>query len=569
MSPWRTLVPALAALAVTAAGVVSAGTAGADPATGAAVSSAWDWIEAQGGTGTSVVSTSTIRPTKTYASTATGAVSGTFTVAGITAPPVVNPASIAVDRPTSVPSTYAKPVSGHLTVASTPGRFIVQAYKDTSSGRVQVPLQAPVDVDGDFTIDLGAVSSPPKGTWALGLLDATNAYAPYGTAWPAAPVYDGWIVRALVVTDTSYVVGEQPARTDGTFAFASSAPGVKCFQLVAAASGAVLAEYAPDSGLVRSYAGGTTASSYDQALAVTTALALGEDSSALTAGLIAMQRTGGGFVDVVDVRNPAGRAGTQWTGNSAVAAWALLRRVQTMSTADADYAATRQAAVRATTFLKAQRRSDGLLDAGQSGDGSPSPTWVSTEHNLDAWHALRLAGVVLGDTAATTAANTLATAIVAKLWDASAGHFRRGLSSDGPDDTDALDVSSWGTVFLRAIGRSDLAAQSLAHTAAFASVDDGHSGYRSYHPQPVFPDAPDNVWVEGSAGVALAQTRSGSPSAAAATLSDLLPLQRPDGSFPYATTADDATSMTTQSAVAAATWFVLASLAPTGSSIWD
>ena len=567
--PVPRLVPPTVAVAALVLGVVTAPTAHADPAAPTAVTAAWNWILGQRGTGTPVTSTSAITPNRVYGAGWTGAVSGTFSVAGVTPPAAVNPASLVVDSPSAVPNGYAKPVSGHVTVPPSPGRWIVQAYKDTTSGRVQVALQAAVADDGTFTLDLGAAVNPPKGSWVLGLLDATASYVPYGTAWPAAPVYAGWVVRAAVVTDVAYPAGDQPARVDGTFSFASSPLGTKVFQLVDTTTGAVLAENAPDAGLVRSYAGGTTASSYDQALAVSTAIAVGADASSLTAGLITMQRSGGGFVDVVDVRNPAGRNGMQWTGNSAVAAWALLRRVQTMSTTDADYTATRQAAVRATTFLKAQRRPDGLLDAGQTGDGSTPPTWVSTEHDLDAWQALRLAGVVLGDNVAASAANTLATAIVTKLWDPSAGHFRRGLSDTGPDDTDALDVSSWGTLFLLAIGRSDLAAQALAHTAAFASADGGTSGYRSYYPQPVFTSAPANVWVEGSAGVALAQLRSGDATAHAATLAALATLQTPDGSLPYATTADGPTSMTTDRAVAATAWFVLASVAATGPSIWD
>ncbi len=306
---------------------------------------------------------------------------------GVMSPAVIDPASIAVDRPAAVPATYAKQVSGHVNVTPAVGRWIVQAYKDTATGRVQVPLQAAVAGDGTFMIDLGAASNPPKGSWALGLLDSANSYAPYGTGWPAALVFDGWTVSLAVVTDVEYPVAQQPARADGTFIFASSAQGTKVFRLVDARSGSVLAESSPDFGLVRSSSGSTTSAAYDQAMATTTAVALGQDATALTAGLIALQRAGGGFVDVVDVRNPGGREGMQWTGNTALATWALLR-LQTLSSSDPSFATTRQAAVRGLTFLKAQRRTDGLLDAGQSGDGSDSPTWVG----LDRAQPGRLAG---------------------------------------------------------------------------------------------------------------------------------------------------------------------------------
>ena len=46
------------------------------------------------------------------------------------------------------------------------------------------------------------------------------------------------------MTDTAYLVGQEPARTDGTFNFPSSQPGTKVFQLVDTISGAVLSEQA-------------------------------------------------------------------------------------------------------------------------------------------------------------------------------------------------------------------------------------------------------------------------------------------------------------------------------------
>ena len=73
------------------------------------------------------------------------------------------------------------------------------------------------------------------------------------------------------------------------------------------------------------------------------------------------------------------------------------------------------------------------------------------------------------------------------------------------------------------------------------------------------------MWAEGTAGVALAQQRLGA-AAATTTLSNLAALQHSDGSLPYATVADDPTSMTTQSSVSATSWFVIASLGP--NSIW-
>ena len=595
--PSRLRVAAIALLALLAVAVVtedatSASASDARPTTEAhasiavptagspAADAAWRWIAAQGGSGTTVTSASQISGSRTYPADWTGAVSGTFTPRGVSAP-VEGEAAIDVDTPAAVPGTYAGVVTGHVTVTPSAGRWIVQAYRDTPSGRVQVALQTLVDPSGAFSIDLGAVSDPPAGSWALGLLDAHAAYAPTGAAWPDAGVYAGWQVRAYVVTDTAYLVGTQPARSDNTFAFPDSRPGTKVFQLVDAATGHVLAEQAPDFGLLRSYAGETRVYTYDQALAVITGLDVGADVHRLVAGLRALQRSDGSFAESADVRNPAAAAPLTRTGIDAVATYALLRATQALAPTDPARAAVREAARTGVDWLLAQRRPDGLVGAGTGdyrADGSLDPTaapgWVSTEHNLDTWQALRLARTVLvggpADPDVTGAFAQLGDALVASLWDAGAGRFRQGLGPDGaPDTTDPLDVSSWGALFLTASGHRDLAAQALAHTAAFRSTRAGRSGYRAYYPQPAFPQAPANVWAEGTAGVALARAHTGDTAGAAADVAQLADLQQTDGALPYAVADDDSTAMSSVPSVAATAWFVLVSLPAGQPSIWD
>ena len=441
---------------------------------------------------------------------------------------------------------------------------------------MQAPVQALVAADGTFSIDLAAAGPVPDGSWSLGLLDATASYVPTGTPWPAA-VYRDWQVRAYVVTDTAYLVGQQPAAADGTFRFADSRPGTKVFQLVDTSTGDVLAEQAPDFGLVRSYAGGNRTYTYDQALALVTAVSLGDNDAArwLTDGLLTLRTADGGFVDDADARNPAAALPLERTGVVAIATYALLRRLATLAPGDPQHAAVSTAAHQGVQWLLARLRSDGLLGAGTGGfDGSGTfvagddPGWVSTEHNLDAWQTLKLASTVLADPALATTAGQLAGRIVAALWDAPAGRFLQGLDAGGaPDGTDPLDVSSWGALFLSASGHADLAAQALAHTAVFASTVGSSSGYRAYHPEAAFPSAPANVWAEGTAGVALARTRLGDP-AAAGDLTDLAALQHADGALPYALVADPATSMTTSSSVAATSWFVLTRLPAGQDQLW-
>lgn len=126
-------------------------------------------------------------------------------------------------------------------------------------------------------------------------------------------------------------------------------------------------------------------------------------------------------------------------------------------------------------------------------------------------------------------------------------------------------MSSWGALYLQAAGRPGLARVSLRHTALFASVDPPVSGFA---PRP--PSGVPLVWVEGSAGVALAQLRVGRPEASADTLRALAAAQLPSGAWPVATSDDPAMEMTSHPAVGASAWVVLARQAGMGRpSIWD
>ncbi|WP_460602985.1 hypothetical protein [Jatrophihabitans fulvus] len=538
--------------------------------TGTPLDRAWAWIASRTGSPTDVTGRSTIAAARAYPTSWTGPVSGSFDVRD-PAPPTTDTASLTVTSPATVTPGYRGVVEGRVLAPAADGRWIVQVYRITADGPQQVPLQALAAPDGSFTLDLAEAGTVPEGRWSLGLLDATDAYAPYGTPWPSG-VYRDWVVRATVVTDTAYVVGEQPARTDGTFTFATSRPGVKVFQLVDTRTDAVLAEAAPDLGLVRSHAGSAGVYAYDQALAVIAGLALDRDVRPLVSGLQRLQSADGGFVESADVRNPDAAAPVKRSGISAVAVYALLRALQD----GRGDPGTRRAATTGLAWLLDRRRADGLVDAGTgarrpdgSVDADAEPGWASTEHNLDAWQALRLAARVLDDPAYARAADALSTAILARLWDAADGRFLQGIAPDGsPDVADPLDVNSWGALFLHAVGRDDLARRALARTERFASAVGERRGYRSYYPQSAFPSAPENVWAEGGAGVAVAAARldDGTGTAAADVLADLTRAQQSDGGVPCAARSDDGTGMTSRPCVAAGAWFVIAA---SDDPIWD
>ncbi|WP_302184041.1 hypothetical protein [Rothia santali] len=400
----------------------------------------------------------------------------------------------------------------------------------------------------------------------------------------------GLVVEVLVVTDREYDVGTAPVAADGTFSFPYAYPGTKVFRLVDA-DGAILAEHAPPTGLLRSFDAPRGSHlhgrvfSYDQALALLAALSMGEEESAATLaeGLLSLQQYGGaqdgGFVTSAASLYPEGALREFRTGNHAMATYALLRYLATLPEgAWRDRVA--DSAARAVDWLLAQRAAGGPLEGLVTGghgaytpdwrfDADAALPWASTEHNLDAWHALRLAGTVLGDPAASSAADSLGDAVADRLWDADRGRFLQGRSPDGPDLGEALDVNSWGAIFLAASGRTALAGTSLARASLFASSALGTAGHA-----PVPSPSPPLVWAEGTAGVALAQLRTGDAAGARATLEALAGTgaAEPRGTARWAAASreDEALSMTATPAIGAAAWVLLVEQAAEGQpSLWD
>ncbi|PRZ44030.1 hypothetical protein CLV47_101154 [Antricoccus suffuscus] len=321
---------------------------------------------------------------------------------------------------------------------------------------------------------------------------------------------------------------------------------------------------------------------YDQALALLTALSLGDAATAqiLVTGLLRLQTAGGphdgAFIASAAALNPAAGLPEYRTGIHSIAAYAVLRYIATVPQNDAARPPVVDAAERAVRWLLAQQVRSGTMTGLVSGgygaylpDGSFDPTvaitWASTEHNLDAWHTLSLARSVVDDAAVATAASLLGTSVVTRLWDAKDRHFLQGWTLDGPDHDEALDVNSWGAIFLHAVGESGKAQAALKHVARFSSVAPPVIGYG-----PQAPSTEPLVWFEGSAGVALAQCRLHQTAAARRTLSALDAARLRSGAWPAATRADSAWGMTAAPAVAATAWMLLAAQALAGvPAIWD
>ena len=171
-------------------------------------------------------------------------------------------------------------------------------------------------------------------------------------------------------------------------------------------------------------------------------------------------------------------------------------------------------------------------------------TWASTEHNIDAYFFLRDLGYVSGSPRYVQAAGLVKTSLLANHWNSAQGRFNQGVG----DAADALDLASWGGLFLLAVGEDAKAAQAASwmerfkiNNATIARSTEPNtynqtysspgpiSGYRPYLDG--YVDPPAIVWAEGSWGAILFKLRRGEDVTA-----DLQSMQRmqaadPDGGF--------------------------------------
>jgi hypothetical protein len=576
---------------------VNTGSAALTVADQAHATNAVNWLKSMTRTRTVITTASTVTPSTEYATNYTGPVTGTFALSGASYS-LKNDASIVVNSPSSVPDTYAGVVSGKVLTTPTSGRWIIQAYKLTGSGEQQVAIQALADgTTGDFTIDLSTVPSPPAGQWELGILDANNAYVPYGTKWPSASYYDGLEVQQKIITDTIYDWSTTRALADGTFSFPNSQNGKKLFRLVDIASGNVLAEHVVVTGMIRSFeldpsdpAYGTAFQDqsyvYDQALALFAALGSNDQTLAdtLANGLLNFQETSGaltgGFVFAAPQLSPTYRDAQIRSGAHAIATDALLSYIGKYPN-NPDIATYQTAAQNALTFIDGLLSTTGTTNglylggygdySGTGGAFNPSVVipWASTEHNIDIWQTFTKAAQVLGNSTVnyTQKAATLNATIVNQLYSTAEHRYYQGMQPGGVDTADPLDVNSWGATQMYSSGRYDEALQALGRLTAFTFTRQGVTGYAPFYDSAGYPGAVPTVWFEGSYGVALALYHVGNYDAYRTLLDSLSNGQQTDGSFQYATNEDPTYGITTRKSVASTAWYVLAT---TGrSAIWN
>lgn len=529
-----------------------------------------------------------------------GPVGGSFILPRQTvALPTAPGSGITISDPGDLMPDYRGMVFGQVTLAN-PATYRVQGGKVTDAFYPFGPLATP-DAGGFFAVDLNAVETWRKGPWAFRLETAAAPGVQVGGLWPLGTVYTGLKVELHAIADSDYLVSSQQAQVSGKVDFFSSTPGIKRLTLRDTGTNAIIADTNPLTGNIRSYlvspgqpGYGTRFPEqcyvYDQAVALCAAVAAGdrELSQQLMQGIARLQTTTGaqtggfrfsGRQGSAEYGDPAYR-----TGAHALATHAVLAYLQAYPQ---DAAAAQPVAVRGLTWLASMLATSGNRQGlylggvgtyvsdgggGQSLDENYNVTWASTEHNIDAYFCLKLAGRILGGTYAASA-DALGATMWSKLWNPGLQRLNQGLQDVGPDTADPLDVHSWGSIFLQATGHTAEAVATMADNqlAPFkftrtAPNGKAVTGYATAYDSPGYPAMVPHVWWEGTFSVAYAMSKLAQYDRQRRTVADCDPAQWPDGSYPYVSDYDPTYELVPYRSVASTGWAILAQV---GGGIFD
>jgi hypothetical protein len=236
---------------------------------------------------------------------------------------------------------------------------------------------------------------------------------------------------------------------------------------------------------------------YDNAVTAVGLLMQGRTESARTI-LSALQRltnTDGSIAFSFQINSLAVDARVR-TGTVAWAGYAMAYYQSV--TGDTSFQAT---AEKISAYLKTLQLASGSLK------GGPDVSWVSTEHNIDAYFFYRQLYRITNNTAYQTTANRIKNSLLTNHWVSTrtGGNFLQGIG----DNTPSLDANSWGALFLNAIGDTAKANQAMQFVESKFKNTQTISGSRNkmtgYSPD----SAKKTVWLEGTLGVAAAYQRMG------------------------------------------------------------
>ncbi|MDR7130683.1 hypothetical protein J2X69_003040 [Algoriphagus sp. 4150] len=195
--------------------------------------------------------------------------------------------------------------------------------------------------------------------------------------------------------------------------------------------------------------------------------------------------------------------------------------------------------------------------------------WISTEHNIDYYFALKQAGRVLNSTSYNSKAETVKNLMLSQLWFTAENRFYQGIhnaTTNAKDTAQALDTYSWGACMLFSAGEIEKANSLLDLIQNFEVTFEGKTGYTPYlwgYDLP--PDPP--LWLEGTFGVALAMWKAKRYNKYQSIMSDGKELEEEDGSYRYAMLRDDVNQISNYPSVASTTWFIIANRLK--NSVWN
>ncbi len=195
---------------------------------------------------------------------------------------------------------------------------------------------------------------------------------------------------------------------------------------------------------------------YDNALMVIAYVMGGDAGSAVPIldFLAAHQLPDGSWYDAVRQATGAGIVLARSSGNQAWAIYAIC--VYTDQTGDFTYLPVAHKA--ASWLIARQDLSDGGVTGGLNSDGTVRP-WTSTEHNIDAYFALKLLYRLSRRSEHWYAMNRCKSWLLNVAWNAAEGRFNRGEN----DTLQALDANTLGSLFLHDIGEYAKEASAIAH----------------------------------------------------------------------------------------------------------
>ena len=260
---------------------------------------------------------------------------------------------------------------------------------------------------------------------------------------------------------------------------------------------------------------------------------------------------------------------------------------------DAAYYSEAQAALRLCNSMMMNYRApdnsfmEGMTWFGNNfWEGAPDWTFVEDEKHFqgveatyEVWWGNNLAYHLLGDDDFKTMAEIAANFALNICYDDNAdgegnGWFWTGATNGGPNSPlpeegiipeTTMDNWSWGGIFLMAHGQ-EARAQQLRNTLhQWTAVDVDrfgrrYEGYRAHSPWGGYtnPPAKEQVWYEGSFGVALWFYRMGWIEEYETLISKLMHGQYNDGGFLYVVDQDEAYEMMRWPAIGSTAWFPLA-----------